>query len=66
MPSQPISAEQAYAAQAAIAEQQLQEILKLLADYKASQAKDPKNWGYVGDLHSVNRNLSDVAQFLRH
>jgi hypothetical protein len=41
---------------------QLRQIEALLDARAERQAKAPTNWGYVGDIHSVVRELGEVIE----
>lgn len=35
-----------------------------LAKHAEQQARQPRNWGWAGDLTEVTRQLTDLAEFL--
>jgi len=41
------------------------EINNLLEEHKQKQEKDPKNWGFVGDLNNISEILNQIIQFMR-
>lgn len=53
-----------YSAKAVQAQDFLKRISTRLAEHQASQATEPKNWGYIGDLGRVNEELAQVLAVL--
>jgi hypothetical protein len=43
----------------------LEEITKKIKKHVLAQAKDSKNWGYVGDMQHVKENLEEINTFLK-
>lgn len=46
------------------ADKLLREVGSLLKEHRKEQKKDPRNWGYVGDLGSVIGDLEGIRAFL--
>jgi len=44
-------------------EEQIKELTSRLERHAKSQAKDPNNWGYTGDLANVTSNLHDILNY---
>lgn len=53
-----------YSAKAAQAQDFLNRIATRFAEHQTSQAAEPGNWGYVGDLGRVNEELAQVLAVL--
>ena len=53
-----------YSAKAAQAQDFLKRIATRLAEHQSSQAAEPRNWGYVGDLGRVNEELAQILAVL--
>ena len=53
-----------YSVKEALAQDFLKRIATRLAEHQASQATEPKNWGYIGDLGRVNKELAQVLAVL--
>ena len=45
-------------------EKQLAELAAKLKGHKAKAEADPKNWGYAGDLRTIESDLADILDFL--
>jgi len=43
----------------------LRRIDKGIGQHEREQKREPKNWGYVGDMGHVVEELNDVARFLK-
>jgi hypothetical protein len=46
--------------------EKIAELQKALKNHEAAFAKDDKNWGYVGDIGSINYTLSEFVHFVNH
>lgn len=45
--------------------QMITQIQQAMIAHQQAAAKDPKNWGYSGDLENVLPNLEDILHFLK-
>jgi hypothetical protein len=43
----------------------LKDIKKEVAVHQKQQVRDPKNWGYVGDMGHVYMELDSISRFLK-
>lgn len=41
----------------------IKEIKKLLDTHEQNQAKEPNNWGFVGDIEHINKQLKDITHY---
>lgn len=57
-----MNANDTYAAKVAEARKLLAQIAEKIDRHAAEQAKDRGNWGYVGDMGAIVRELSEVAR----
>lgn len=59
------TANDSYKEQAQNINNQIAELQALLAKHAAEQSGSPRNWGFVGDLGAISRNLNDTIAFLK-
>jgi len=59
------TAQQAYTAKTDQCWSLLKQIQQAMQDHDARAAKDPKNWGYAGNLDNVIINFEDILHFLK-
>ena len=55
----------AYGEQMEALEQHLARLSQLLPQHATRQARQPENWGFVGDLAYINELLGKLEEFLK-
>jgi len=58
------TAQQAYDEHCKAIEELMKRLSQQLAEHKTKQAKEPKHWGYAGDLAEVESRLRTTVSFL--
>jgi len=58
------TSQEAYQENLVKVEQQILILVENLKIHKAKQLKDPKNWGFSGDMNYVLNELTDINNFL--